>query len=51
MSSHKSSGEKKRLMKHLKQNSAAPTWVVVKTNRKVSRNPKQRKWRTQKLKI
>lgn len=51
MSSHKTSGEKKRLMKYLKQNSAPPTWVTVKTNRKTSRNPKQRNWRSRKLKI
>ena len=51
MSSHKTSGEKKRLMKYLRQNAGAPTWVVVKTNRKTSRNPKQRNWRSRKLKI
>jgi large subunit ribosomal protein L39e len=51
LSSHKTSGEKKRYIKRLNQNSGAPTWVVVKTNRKVSRNPKQRNWRSRKLNL
>lgn len=50
MSRNKTLGEKKRLVKYLKSNSAPPAWITVKTNRKVTRNPKQRAWRTQKLK-
>ncbi|MDG6939848.1 MAG: 50S ribosomal protein L39e [Nitrososphaerota archaeon] len=50
MSKNKTSGEKKRLMKALRQNSAPPAWITVRTNRRVRRNPKQRQWRSQKLK-
>ena len=50
MSRNKTSGEKKRLMKALKSNAAPPAWITVKTNRRVTRSPKQRFWRTQKIK-
>lgn len=49
MTSRKTSGEKIRYMKRLKQNAPPPTWVTVKTNRKVITNPKRRNWRTRKL--
>ncbi len=45
MPSIKSTARKNRLMKKIKQNSAVPAWVIVRTNRKVRRNPKQRQWR------
>ncbi len=45
MASRKPSGRKNRLMKKMKQNSSVPAWVIVRTNRKVRRNPKQRQWR------
>jgi|TARA_B110000263_G_C15100551_1_gene415118 large subunit ribosomal protein L39e len=45
------SGIKKRLMKKRIQNSAVPTWVVVKTKRGVTTNPKRRHWRRTKLKV
>ncbi len=51
MSSRKTSGEKIRYMKRLKQNAPPPTWVIVKTNRKVRSNPKRRNWRVTKLKL
>ncbi|MEM0288045.1 MAG: 50S ribosomal protein L39e [Nitrososphaerota archaeon] len=50
MSRNKTTAEKNRLIKHLRQNSAPPAWITVKTNRRVRRNPKQRQWRSQKLK-
>jgi large subunit ribosomal protein L39e len=45
MAARKSSAKKNRLLKKLKQNSAVPAWVIVRTNRRVRRNPKQRDWR------
>ena len=41
----KSKGKKKRLAKLEKQNSRVPVWVMLKTDMKVRRNPKQRNWR------
>jgi len=46
----KPSGLKKRLVKKARQNSPVPTWVVVKTKRRVRTNPKRRMWRRRKLK-
>lgn len=45
MAARKHTGKKNRLMKKIRQNAATPTWVIVKTNRRVRRNPKQRDWR------
>jgi large subunit ribosomal protein L39e len=43
----KSKAKKKRLAKLQRQNSRVPSWVVLKTNRDVQRNPKRRNWRRQ----
>jgi len=51
MASRKTSGEKIRYMKRLKQNVPPPTWVTVKTNRAVRTTPKRRNWRVTKLKL
>lgn len=45
MGSRKTKPRKNRLMKKTKQNSAVPLWVILKTNRRVRRNPQQRHWR------
>ncbi|MFQ5920512.1 MAG: 50S ribosomal protein L39e [Nitrososphaerales archaeon] len=45
MPSRKPTGRKNRLYKKIKQNSSVPAWVIVRTNRKLRRNPKQRQWR------
>lgn len=45
MAARKHTGRKNRLMKKIRQNSPVPAWVIVRTNRKVRRNPKQREWR------
>jgi len=45
----KDSAKKNRLAKATKQARSPPTWVIVKTNRHVRTNPKQRKWRQRKL--
>lgn len=41
----KSKAQKKRLGKLERQNSRVPGWVIMKTNRDVTRNPKRRNWR------
>ncbi len=45
----KSKGKKKRLAKRERQNTRVPTWVILKTNRDVTQNPKRRSWRRQSL--
>jgi len=42
---HKSKSKKKRLAKLDRQNSRIPAWVIMKTNRDVTQNPKRRSWR------
>ena len=51
MSRNKPSGLKIRLISKLKENSAVPTWVIVKTKRKVRTHPQRRNWRRSKLKV
>ena len=41
----KSKAKKKRLAKLKRQNTRVPLWVMVKTNRDVTQNPKRRHWR------
>jgi large subunit ribosomal protein L39e len=43
--SKKSKAKKKRLAKLGRQNQRVPAWVMMKTDREVVRNPKQRDWR------
>lgn len=45
MGARKYSGKKHRLIKKIKQNSPVPAWIIIRTNRQVRRNPKQRLWR------
>ena len=45
MSARKPSSRKIRLIKKLKQTSPVPTWVILKTNRRVRTNPQRRGWR------
>jgi len=45
MGARKPSAKKNRLIKKVKQNSPVPAWIIMRTNRKVRRNPKQRQWR------
>lgn len=51
MGSRKTSGEKIRYMKRIKQNVPPPAWVIVRTKRNVRTNPKRRHWRASKLKL
>lgn len=41
----KSKSEKKRLAKLDRQNTRIPAWVMLKTDREVTRNHKRRNWR------
>lgn len=45
----KTKAKKKRLAKRERQNTRVPTWVMLKTNREVTRNPKRRSTRRQNL--
>ncbi len=51
MPSRKTSGVKIRLLKQVKQNFSVPTWVIVRTKRRVRTHPKKRNWRKSKLKV
>ncbi len=51
MGSNKSSKVKGVLSKALSQNRRIPLFVIARTKRKVSRNVKQRNWRSSKLKV
>ena len=44
-------GQKKRLCKRCIQNSRVPIWVIIKTKRAVTTNPKRRNWRRSSLRI
>jgi len=46
MAARKSSPRKIRLLKKIKQTSAVPAWIILKTNRSVRTNPKRRAWRS-----
>ena len=41
----KTKAKKKRLAKLERQNSRVPAWVILKTDRNVTRNHKRRNWR------
>ncbi len=45
MARYKPLGRKLRLLKTEKSNRRVPAWVMQKTKRTVTRNPKQRSWR------
>ncbi|WP_136717580.1 50S ribosomal protein L39e [Halorientalis salina] len=42
----KSKAKKKRLAKKDRQNCRVPAWIMMKTDRDVSRNPQRRNWRS-----
>jgi len=48
--SRKTLGKKKRLAKAGYQNSRVPSWVIMRTDRRVMTHPKRRNWRRTKLK-
>jgi len=47
----KDTSKKNRLAKATRQARSVPTWVIVRTNRKVRTNPQRRHWRQRKLKL
>jgi len=49
MAKVKDVSKKRRLFRATRQADTPPTWVVVKTNRKVRTTPKRRNWRQRKL--
>ncbi|MBI2184408.1 MAG: 50S ribosomal protein L39e [Thaumarchaeota archaeon] len=51
MGRNKSSRLKNQLQSAAKSSSSVPTWVVMRTKRKVRNNPAKRNWRKRKLKI
>ena len=50
MATFKPLGKKIRLAKRGKQNRQIPLWTLLKTKRRVRRNPKRYNWRRSKLK-
>ena len=49
MARHKSPEKKAILFKAMRQNRRIPLFVIARTKRKVTRNPKTRHWRGRKL--
>ena len=47
----KDTSKKNRLIKAGKRTRSVPTWVIVRTNRQVRTNPKNRNWKKRKLKL
>ena len=52
MTRNKHVARKKRLLAKMKENRRVPTWIMLKTNRNTTTNPKRRHWRIgSKLKV
>ncbi|OWP56990.1 MAG: 50S ribosomal protein L39e [Thermoplasmatales archaeon B_DKE] len=51
MSRNKETGRKIRLMKRIKENRRVPGWVMMRTDRHVTQNPRRRSWRRNGLKL
>jgi large subunit ribosomal protein L39e len=51
MARNKPHARKLRLARALKANSPVPVWVIIKTARRFTYNPKRRHWRRSKLKV
>jgi len=51
MSRAKSSARKRHLGMELKKNRRLPVFVMAKTNRRITANPRRRHWRSRKLKL
>jgi len=50
MARNKPYAKKLRLARKGASNSTVPTWVIMKTSRKVTTHPKTRRWRSSKIK-
>ncbi len=51
MSKNKPLGKKIRLIRATNSNRRVPGWVMLRTDRKMTQNPKRRNWRRSNLKI
>lgn len=51
MAKVKDAAKKNRLIKATKRTRSVPTWVIVRTDRNVRTNPKNKNWRQRKLRI
>jgi len=51
LSRNKELGRKIRLMKKVKENRRVPGWVMMRTDRRVTTNPRRRNWRRGSLKL
>ncbi|MCL4438348.1 MAG: 50S ribosomal protein L39e [Thermoplasmataceae archaeon] len=51
MSRNKEVGRKFRLIKKVNENRRVPGWVMMKTARRVTQNPRRRNWRRGSLKL
>ncbi len=51
MARNKPLARKYRLLRAMKQNRRVPTWVIIRTARKVTTHPKRRHWRRGRLKV
>ena len=51
MATNKTKERKTKLSKYLNQNRRVPVFVMMKTRRRVTRNPRSRNWRFKKLKL
>lgn len=51
MARNKPYAKKRRLGVKLKSNTTVPTWVIMRTQRKVRTHPQRRRWRGAKLKL
>ena len=51
MSRNKTSGFKRRLIRAKNSNRRVPAWAIMRTERKLMFNTKQRNWRRSKLKV
>ena len=51
MTRNKPHAKKIRLGSKLKTNQTVPTWVIMRTQRKVRTHPKRHRWRGAKLKV
>ena len=50
MARNKILSRKLRYGSEMKSSKSVPTWITIKTKRKVRQSPKQRHWRTSKIK-
>lgn len=51
MARNKSLARKLRLISRMNENRRVPTWVIIRTARKVTTNPARRNWRRVRLKV